>query len=198
MKSFYGDELRQSLADALGNALGIPVDAGTVRLPAREAHASYRPPQGANAADVRPADFAPLYGAPLVSQVRLVNGWLLFDCSAGFFSALVEQVNRTLPLPTEDCGIHAINRMRALSRHCGSGCPDIPAFHRALILALVADQSPAAARQAGFAATALFHSIPPKDRPALLPSCGALGGALARLLASARLSVHPSVQRSFF
>ena len=188
MKSFFGSEIRQSLADALGGVLGIRVDAGKVRLPAREAHASYRPPQEVNASGVCAADFAPLYGAPLVSQVRLVNGWLLFDCSAAFFGALVEQVNHTLPLPTLDCGSHAINRMRTLSRHGGSGCPDIPAFHRALILALAADQSPAAFRQAEQAAIALFHSLPPRERPALLSDCGALGGALARLLASARLS----------
>ena len=188
MKSFFGSEIRQSLAGALGDALGIPVDAGKIRLPAREAHTSYRPPQGIDAAGVRAADFAPLYGAPLVSQVRLVNGWLLFDYTAAFFSALVAQVNNTLPLPSEDCGSHAINRMRALSRHDGSGCPDIPAFHRALILALAADQSAAAFRKAEQAAIALFHSIPPRERPALLPSCGALGGALARLLVSARLT----------
>ena len=188
MKSFFGSEIRQSLAGALGDALGIPVDAGKIRLPAREAHTSYRPPQGIDAAGVRAADFAPLYGAPLVSQVRLVNGWLLFDYTAAFFSALVAQVNNTLTLPSEDCGSHAINRMRALSRHDGSGCPDIPAFHRALILALAADQSAAAFRKAEQAAIALFHSIPPRERPALLPSCGALGGALARLLVSARLT----------
>ncbi|MEZ4626706.1 MAG: hypothetical protein R2912_00875 [Eubacteriales bacterium] len=33
------------------------------------------------------------------------------------------------------------------------------------------------------AALSLFHTIPPRIRPALLSRCGALGGAILRLLA---------------
>lgn len=179
----FESDIKAALAEALGRALGLVVDAEKIHLPARAAHASYRPPQGVAPDAAFPCDYGSLYGAPLVSEVRLVNGWLLFDFSPDFFCALVERVNETLPLPSSDEGNHAINRMLSLQRHSGSGCPDHPVFHRALLLAVVASASPAARQKAERAAETLFHTIAPKDRPPLLPSCGALGGALARLLA---------------
>jgi hypothetical protein len=72
--------------------------------------------------------------------------------------------------------------MLALARHPGSGCPPLDCFHRTLLLAVSAKGSRAAYQKAERAAETLFHTIPPKDRPLLFPSCGALGGALARLL----------------
>ncbi|MPM34495.1 hypothetical protein SDC9_81078 [bioreactor metagenome] len=186
----FDNDMKAALAKALDHAPGFPVDAQKIRLPARAAHASYRPPQDVSPDAACPSHYGSLYGVPWVDRVRLVNGWMLFDFSPVFFSALVERINQTLPLPSSDEGSHGINRMLALARHSGSGCPDIPAFHRTLILAVAAVNSRAAYRRADLAVESLFHSIPPKERCLLLPSCGSLGGALARLLCASQSLRH--------
>ncbi len=185
MTTSFDSEIRVRLADVLGGAFLCPIDAKKIRLPARHADASVRPPQEADPERALGADFGSLYGAPLVESVHLVNGWLLFDFSPAFFGALAERVNALFPAPSSDGGRHAVNRMLALMRHGQAGCPDHPALHRALLLAICAHESRAAYRRAEHAAQTLFHSVPPRDRCALLSGCGALGGALARLLLSA-------------
>ena len=182
----YESEIRAQLARVLGGALRQAPKAAQVRLPARDAHASFRPPQGADARGLAALDFGSLYGAPLARSVRAVNGWLLFDFSSEFLSALVDRIDRTLPAPQREDETHAENRMRALARHAGGGCPDLPALTRALVLALAAYESPAAYRRAERAALSLFHTIPPQERVRLLSRCGALGGALWRLLSCSR------------
>jgi hypothetical protein len=178
----YESEIRAQLVRVLGGALGQPPEAARIRLPARMAHASFRPPMGADVNALAALDFGVLYGTPLVDQVRVVNGWLLFDFTPAFFSALVDEITRSLPAPDATNETHAQNRMRVLARHEGTGCPAVPAFHRALVLSLVAHESPAAYRRAEHAAKTLFHTIAPRERAALLSHCGALGGALWRLL----------------
>ena len=182
----YESEIRVQLVRVLGGALRQAPEAAQIRLPARDAHASFRPPQGADARALAALDFGTLYGAPLLQSVRVVNGWLLFDFSPAFCSALVDHINRTLPEPEHKDETHAENRMRVLTRHSGEGCPDSPVFRRALVLALVSGESPAAYRRAERAAQALFHTIPPRERVSLLPRCGALSGALWRLLTHSR------------
>lgn len=182
----FDSEIRARMAEALGSAFGTIIAARRIHLPARAADASFRPPQGASPASVQPADFGALYGVPLVEQIRIVNGWLLFTFSGAFFDALAARVNETLPLPADDGGVYAVNRMLAIARHDGSGCPDVPAARRALLLAVTAHESRAAYRRATQAALTLFHNIPPRDRGALLSNSGALGGALARLLYQTR------------
>ena len=186
MKPLYESEIRARLAEKLGGALGETPAARSIRLPARDAHASVRPQQTAALSALVSLDYGRLYGAPLVARVREVSGWLLFDFSPAFFSALVDEVNLAMPEPEAADETHAENRMRVLSLHSGAGCPDLPAFHRALLLALAAHQSSAAYRQAERAARMLFHKISVRERPALLPQCGALGGAILRLLSSSR------------
>ena len=186
MKPPYESEIRAQLVCVLGGALRQMPEDAQIRLPARDAHASFRPPQGVDAQALATLDFGSLYGAPLCDSVRVVNGWLLFDFSPAFCSAMVEHINRTLPEPVRTDETHAENRMRVLARHSGEGCPDLPAFHRALVLSLVAGESPAAYRKAEHAAQVLFHTIPPRERIALLPRSGALGGALWRLLTYSR------------
>lgn len=178
----YESEIRTQIVSVLGGALGQTPEAARIRLPAKLAHASFRPPIGADLNALAALDFGALYGAPLVSSVRVVNGWLLFDFSPAFFSALVDEINRSLPAPDTTDETHAQNRMRVLARHEGTGCPDFPAFHRALVLSLVAHESPAAYRKAEHAAKTLFHTFAPRERAALFSHCGALGGALWRLL----------------
>jgi len=186
----FESDIRTRLAEELGSAPGWLPQAQLIRLPARAAHASFRPPQGLRAEPLLSLDFGTLYGAPLVEKTRIVNGWLLFDFSAAFFSALTDKILLTLPAPDIAGETLAENRMRALSRHGGTGCPDIPAFHRTLVLALTAHESLAAYRRAERAALSLLHTIPPRDRPAVLSACGSLGGALLRLLACSRSSAH--------
>ena len=105
-----------------------PDEARSLRLPAREAHLSFHPPHGVDPSPLAALDFGSLYGAPLVERVRVVNGWLLFDLSPAFFTALVEEINRSCPAPELAHETHAENRMRIVSRHDGAGCPDLPSF----------------------------------------------------------------------
>ncbi len=181
MTTPFDSEIRAALAGALGTA----ADAQKIHLPARYADASVHPPRGADSERAPGVRFGSLYGAPLVETVRVQNGWLLFTFSPAFYDALTMQINALLPLPASDGGSHAVNRMLVLARHGGSGCPDHPAFRRALLLAVCAHESRAAYLRAERAARTLFHTIPPRERAALLPLCGAFGGALARLLFSA-------------
>jgi hypothetical protein len=178
----FDSDIRGSLAGSVGRALGAAVGAETIRLPSRASDASLRPPRGTDPCAALSADFGSLWGAPLVETVRAVNGWLLFGFTPAFYDALVSQVNASLPLPEEDGGVYAVNRMLALARHTGGGCPNLTAARRALLLAVSAHRSPAAYQRALRAAETLFSSVPPRDRPALLSRSGALGGALARLL----------------
>ena len=182
----YESEIRAQLVRVLGGALQNAPAASRVRMPARDAHASFHQPVDADLHALAALDFGTLYGVTLVDSVRVVNGWLLFDFTPAFFSALVEEINRVLSAPERTDETLAENRMYVLSRHEGSGCPDHPAFHRALVLAMVAHESAAARNRAERAALTLFHSIPPQERPALLSRCGALGGAMLRLLTQSR------------
>ena len=183
MTSPYESEIRARITHALSAAqAGAAVS--RVHLPARDAHASVHVPAGADVSALLAIDDGSRYGAPLVSSVRLLNGWLLFTFSPEFFTALVDEINRTLPLPDETSETYAENRMRVLARHEGADCPNIHVFHRALALALVAHESAAARHRAERAALTLFHTIPPRERPALLARCGALGGAMLRLLSA--------------
>ena len=181
----YESEIRARITRALSAAhAGAAVS--RVHLPARDAHASVHVPAGLDASKVLSLDYGSLYGAPLVSSVRLLNGWLLFTFTPEFFSALVDEINRALPEPSPGHQTHAMNRMYALSRHAGTGCPDEVAFHRALLLALTAHESPATRKRAERAALTMFHAIPPRERPALTARCGALGSAMLRLLSNSR------------
>ncbi len=182
MTPAYESEIRLRLSECLAIALGDKVDPSRVHLPAREAHASFRPPQGADLSAFVALDFGELYGVPFIERVRVVNGWLLFDFTSAFFSALVERICDDLPVPAQEKDTHAQNRMRVLTRHGGSGCPDDPAFTRALLFALTAHKSRAAYHKAEQAAETLFHKIPPRDREKLITKCGAFGGAMLRLL----------------
>jgi hypothetical protein len=182
MTSPYESEISEHLSARLAEALGAQIAPARIHLPARDAHASIRPPQDTDTSALTAQDFGELYGAPMVSELRAVNGWLLFDFSNAFFSALVGRICAELPAPEHEEETHAQNRMRALARHTGSGCPDDPAFERALLLALTAHKSRAAFQKAEQAAEALFHKIPPRERAELFSECGAYARAILRLL----------------
>lgn len=185
MKPPFESEIRAQIRRVLGGAFPGTPDA-RIHLPARNAHASVHLRTGASEQTLSSLDFGSLYGAPFVESLRVVNGWLLFEFSPAFFSAWTDEINRALPAPERADEALAENRMFVLSRHEGTGCPDHPAFHRALILAAVAHESKAAHMRAEQAALKLFHTIPPRIRPALFSRCGALGGAMLRLLSNSR------------
>jgi len=182
----FDRDIRIRLAETLGGALGTAVGEQAVHLPARHADASAHLPLGCDSALALSADYGSLWNAPLVSSVRLQNGWLLFAFSDALFDALVGQINASLPLPSDDGGAHALNHLLTLGRHGGEGCPALPSFRRALLEAVCANQSPAAYPRAERAAETLFHPIPPRERPALMDHCGAYARALARLLGGKR------------
>lgn len=178
------NEIRFSLAEAASGAFSCRFDGARVHLPARHAAASLRLPNGSPDSPAR-AISARLYGAELVESCRVVNGWLLFELTREFYGALTEHVNAELPPPASDLGRYAINRMLVLARHEGTGCPNIAALQRALLLCVCAGKSRSALEQAERAICSMFHSVPPKERPALFEQSGALGKACARMLSDA-------------
>jgi hypothetical protein len=187
-------EIRSCLAESVSRAAGLSFDASNVHLPARHAAASLRLPN--DAPPFLPETvFATLYGAEMIESCRLVNGWLLFELRDAFYNALTEHVNAELPPPESDLERHAINRMRVLARHGGTGCPNVRALQRALLLCVCAGKNRAALEKAEQAVSSMFRSIPPKNRPALFEQCGALGSACARLLFYAAME-HPHVPPS--
>lgn len=174
-------EIRFSLAEAASGAFCCHFDASRVHIPARHAAASLRLPNGTPDSPAQVIS-ARLYGVELIESCRVVNGWLLFELTRAFYDALTGQVIAELPPPASDFGRHALNRMLVLARHEGAGCPNVAALQRALLLCVCAGKSPASLMRAERAARTMFHSIEPKQRPALLNASGALGKALARLL----------------
>lgn len=190
MVNSFENEIRFRLAEAASAAYSCRFDGARVHLPARHAAASLRLPNGA-------PPFLPetvsarLYGTEMIESCRVVNGWLLFNLSDAFYNALTEQVNAELPPPASDLGRHAINRMLVLARHGGTGCPNIPALQRALLLCVCAGKSRSALEQAERAVCSMFRSVPPKERPALLEQSGALGSACSRLLYHAAEETPP-------
>jgi hypothetical protein len=181
MVNAFESEIRSCLAEAASRAAGLPFDASSVHLPAKHAAASLRLLNGAPPFQPETVS-ARLYGVEMIESCRIVNGWLLFDLSDAFYNALTEHVLAAYPPPESDSGRHAVNRMLVLARHGGTGCPSIPALQRALLLCVCAGKNRSSLEQAERTANAMFRSIPPKERPALLEQSGALGDACARLL----------------
>ncbi|MEN6419222.1 MAG: hypothetical protein ABFC73_09915 [Clostridiaceae bacterium] len=180
----FENEIRTCLAEAASVAFSFRFHASRVHLPARHAAASLRLPNDAPDFHAQTIS-ARLYGVELIESCRVVNGWLLFELTREFYDALTEQVNAELPPPASDLGRHALNRMFVLARHEGTGCPNVAALHRALLLCVCTGQSRASLLRAERAAQTMFHAIEPKQRPALLNASGALGNACARLLFNA-------------
>lgn len=181
MEHTLSSELRQSIAGAVSRACGAALSASAVRVPARRALASLRLPEGALLRREAQGAFC---GAPLIKQTRLVNGWLLFEFSDALFDTLAAEAVRRLPPAADPLASHAINRLLTLARHGGMGCPRVFSLQRALFLCAFAGESPAALRRAEQAVEAMFCSVPPRERPAILAGCGAFGDACARLLSA--------------
>ena len=176
--------LAASLRQGAARELGVPADALRVRIPARAFDAGC-PLAGLPALPSEPpapALFPPVLGTAPVCAAALQNGWLYFTFSDDFYSALVRHILSVLPAPDSDCGRYALNRMRALSRHDGTGCPADRAVQRALLLAVCAGQNEAALCRAEDALLCMTHHAAPKERAALLNRCGAVYDAASRIL----------------
>jgi len=186
MSHALDSEIRAAIAGALSGETGVFFDADDVHLPSRVSAASVHIPGRLPARGFSAAIFPALFGAPLATACRMRGGWLLIDFSDSFYDALVARVHAVLPPASGIMETHAINRLSALARHGGSGCPRVPSFQRALLLSLSAQKSPGAYTRASRACEAMVRSIPPRERPALIGQSGALADAMARLLSAAR------------
>ena len=181
MNQTIAGELRQAISEAASRACGAALSANAVCVPARQALASLRLPEDAV---LRREVQGAFCGASLLKEARLVNGWLLFAFSDALFDALAAEPLRRLPPAADPLHSHAVNRLLALARHGGTGCPRVPSLQKALFLCAFAVESPAAYRRAELAVETMFHPVPARERPAILAGCGAFGDACARLLAA--------------
>jgi len=182
MSQTLENEIRSALSASVVFPDGTHPSDAAFCMPARHAAASLRPPPGTLASCAPAAGF---HGAPLLQDARMAGGWMLFDFSGAFYDALTQRALETLPAAGYAMQDHAINRMFVLSRHGGGGCPRVPSVQRALLLCVLAHQSAAAYARAAHAVKSMLYSVPPRERPALMETCGALGGACARLLSAA-------------
>lgn len=151
-----------------------------VRIPARGADC------GVYAPDLplpSPEAFGTLFGEPLAAQVRAQSGWLLLTFTGAFCDACVERVCEALPLPKSDGGSLALNRMLALSRQGGAGCPDVPAVRRAFFMLLGAAAGRVSPAEAARAFTRMLLPLPCMQRQRVRRLCGRMAGASARLYA---------------
>ena len=183
--------LQSALAAGLSQAIDRAVPLSDIHMPARAAAASSPAAirHGLDAA--RLADrlsetlpFPEVFGVQPVRRVRMENRWLLFDLSDEWYAAAADALIAALPPAAADCGSHALNRMRALARRGGAGCPPYPPVQRALLLTLLLlpEGAPHRRAQAERALLTMAHGLTPRERTALLNGCGAVGEAAARVL----------------
>ncbi len=149
-----------------------------IRIPARSSPCDcYLPHPPA----LSPETFGTLLDALLVKGIRFKNDRLLLDFTDAFYDALVNFANESLPLPDEDHGDFALNRMRLYARQGGCGCPKLLNLQRALWLCAGANTRSSIADQAGQAYIFAFRNLQPAMRQSLLLECGPFSAACARL-----------------
>ncbi len=182
--------LQSALAAGLSQAIDRTVPLSDIHMPARVAAAGSPAAIRHGLDAVRLADrlsetlpFPEVFGVQPVRRVRMENRWLLFDLSDEWYAAAADALIAALPPAAADCGSHALNRMRALARRGGAGCPPYPPVQRALLLTLLLPEGgPHRRAQAERALLTMAHGLPPRERTALLNGCGAVGEAAARML----------------
>lgn len=184
--------VRAAIAERLSSDFENPILPEQIRLPARGADAGCAAAltcgldANAWAEKLHAArdSFPTVLGAPLIAKVHSRNGWLLFDFDAAFYSAAVSALAVCEEDIPADHEIYPLHRLRMLARYPSPGCPDDPSVHRAVLLALAANESPTAANRARAeeAILTMAHHLPPADRAALLRRCGGVARAVAGLL----------------
>lgn len=185
------ERLQAALAAGLSQAIDRAVPLSDIHMPARAAAAGSPTAIRFGLDAARLADrlskalpFPEVFGVQPVRRVRTKNRWLLFDLSDEWYAAAADALIAALPPAAADCGSHALNRMRALARRGGAGCPPYAPVQRALLLTLLLlpDATPRQRAQAERALLTMAHGLPPRERAALLGGCGAVGEAAARVL----------------
>ena len=126
MKTTLLIPVRNALSAGVCRLFGTDVPPNAFHLPAKNAPASVFLPENAQKAlplAVAADAFPPVLGVPIVERMRLDGGFLLLFFQNAFYDALVSYIRTALPKPENDCERLALNRMMALSRKGGSGCP---------------------------------------------------------------------------
>ena len=172
--------LYASIGAGAASAAGVSPADLTIKIPARAFDAGCY--IGSLTAVPTLEAFPPVLGVCPVQAARIQSGWLYCALSPAFCTALVRHTLVSLPAPGSDLRCYALNRMLALSRHGGTGCPDAPPIRRALLLTLCAGDSRAALLRAENALLSMLRSVPPASRAALSDRCGEVAAACARLL----------------
>ena len=149
-----------------------------VRIPARHAACSVYLPEPVV---LSPEAFPELLGVPAVREAVWQKQWLLVSFTDVFYDACVCETAASLPLPADDRGSHALNRMLALARQGGAGCPDIEGVRRALWLLLGAAYGYTNANAAARAWTRMLYALPVRARMEARRTCGPMADASARL-----------------
>lgn len=160
-------------------AAGLPgVTEADVRIPARHAAISVYAPEAPLAAAEA---FPTVLGVPMVRTVGRQNGWLLFTLTDKFYDACVREICGVLPKPPDDCGSFARNRMLALARQAGEGCPHNAHIRRALWLWLGAAYGYVSKTEAERAFLRMLYPLPVRERMQARRSLGQMADACARL-----------------
>ena len=176
--------LAESIAVGLSHSYGIEVPPSRVKMPARGAEAGVAVSSGIAAEKLAAPSgesFPAVCGVSAIDAVRYENGWLLFTVSEAFFQAIIDST-KMLPLPADDGEKLALNRLLALRRHRGTGCPDRETVREALWLCACAAEGRSAVSRAEKAVLSMFDGVVPKERPALYDLCGETADAACRLL----------------
>lgn len=184
--------LRESIARGVSLALGREIGPERVRVPARGAEAGLALWEPADLAawhargeTVTPSElFNAVCGADAILSLREENGWLLFGLSDAFYDALIAWA-RELPLPKDDMGSLALNRMLVLKRHGGVGCPHAGSIRNALWLTACAYEGLTALSRAEEALLSMWDGIVPAERAEIMNGCGEMADAACRLLCGA-------------
>jgi len=187
----FQNGLRLCIGARLCAAVRKPVLPQHIHIPARSdavgspIAVSYALDADALAKSLMPESFLPYLGVDPVSAVRAENGWLLFTLSNALYSAAVDMIRSELPAPAHDCSSLALNRMMALAKKGGTGCPNDPAVERAFLLTLLLtdDARPAAIDRAESALLSMLHHLPPRERDI---GIGQLADAAGRILYQVR------------
>lgn len=194
MKESVIAPVRQKLFAGVRARGGVEVPPAAFHLPARSAPASAFLPEEARVpyrwADAGSA-FGAVLGAPLVLRTELDGSYLLLHFTGAFYDALVAHIRASLPAAADDRGRLALNRMLALARKAGEGCPDDPAAKRLLWQLVCLYERPGGIADAERAATAYLTQLPPRERQRLAGQSGALADAAARILFQFRKDGFP-------
>lgn len=179
--------IADAIQTGLASAFPLYFSACRVCIPARSAEAGCYCPDPLSCEEaarilnaLRP--FPAVLGVPLVERVEGKNHWLRFRFTGAFFDALTWLYIRELPEPDSDLGEYALNRMMALSRQGGRGCPAYAPIQRAMLLTAGLVGGHSSLIRVRRALNGMTLDPPPGERAKLAAQCGDVGAAASRIL----------------